>query len=331
MADLCAGRNELRGRCIRFAGAAVAPAEPGATRRSSQRDQPEHVDGAGGVGHRARSWRRGDCRGGRSVGVRRQCGVVPRRDRRAPGDARREPARTDADGARVDPSATPERLQRGRGARRAALRVSVAAHPIDDAARFLRDVLLVGHSAPADLRAGRPSRRSARIRLALLGAGRRRRARRRGDGASRRFDRTSRHRADCQHRDLWPRDDCVRPLHLILVDVWVSGRHRCRGHRERGVSQSDPAARNAGWPPRPDDRRQHGLLHRRPATRRVRGRTARAVGRPDRLCRERRHRLSRRNGVGRLGDAGAAMRTRRSAQPLVPVEDDRREAQSGQL
>ena len=29
-------------------------AEPGAARRSSQRDQPEHVDGAGGVGHRAR-------------------------------------------------------------------------------------------------------------------------------------------------------------------------------------------------------------------------------------------------------------------------------------
>ena len=131
---------------------------------------------------------------------------------RAADDARRGPARADADGARVDPSATPERLQRGRGARRAALRVSVAAHPIDDAAGFLRDVLLVGHSAPADLRAGRPSRRSARIRLALLGAGRRRRARRRGDGARRRFDRTSRHRADCQHRDLWPRDGCVRPL-----------------------------------------------------------------------------------------------------------------------
>ncbi len=30
VADLCAGRNELRGRRIRFAGAAVAPAEPGA-------------------------------------------------------------------------------------------------------------------------------------------------------------------------------------------------------------------------------------------------------------------------------------------------------------
>ena len=47
----------------------------------------------------------------------------------------------------------------------------VAADPLDDAARFLRDVLLVGDGAAADLRAGHPARRRARLRLAVRGAG----------------------------------------------------------------------------------------------------------------------------------------------------------------
>jgi len=66
-----------------------------------------------------------------------------------------------------------------RGAGRAAVRVPLAAHPIDDAARFLRDVLLVGDGAAADFRAGHPPGRRERLRLAL------RRARRRGDGDQR--------------------------------------------------------------------------------------------------------------------------------------------------
>ena len=41
---------------------------------------------------------------------------------------------------------------------RAPVRLHVAPHPLDDAARFLRDVLLVGHGAAADLRAGHPAR-----------------------------------------------------------------------------------------------------------------------------------------------------------------------------
>jgi MFS family permease len=38
-----------------------------------------------------------------------------------------------------------------------------AAHPLDDAAGFLRDVLRVGNRAAADLRAGHPPRRRARL------------------------------------------------------------------------------------------------------------------------------------------------------------------------
>ena len=79
-----------------------------------------------------------------------------------------------------------------RGARGAALRLPVAAHPIDDAARFLRDVLFVGDGAAADLRAGHPARRGAGLRLAVRGAGRRARCHERGDGAAGRADRAPR-------------------------------------------------------------------------------------------------------------------------------------------
>ena len=72
--------------------------------------------------------------------------------------------------------------RRGR-ARRAALRLPRAAHPIDDAAGFFRDVLFVGDRAAADLRAGHPARRRARLRLAVRGAGGGRGADERGDGA----------------------------------------------------------------------------------------------------------------------------------------------------
>ena len=55
----------------------------------------------------------------------------------------------------------------GSGARGSAICLRDAAHSIDDAARFLRDVLFVGHGAAADLRAGHPARRPARLRLAV--------------------------------------------------------------------------------------------------------------------------------------------------------------------
>ena len=77
------------------------------------------------------------------------------------------PARpTSEAGSRDDVS-----LARGDGG--AALRVPLAAHPLDDAARFLRDVLLVGDRAAADLRAGHPA---ASARRATAGCTPRRRS-----------------------------------------------------------------------------------------------------------------------------------------------------------
>ena len=89
----------------------------------------------------------------------------------------------------------PRQLHRRRRARGAAVRVSRAAHPLDDAPGFLRDVLLVGDGAAADLRAGRAARGRARLRLAVCGARRRRRPRQRVDDSWRRLDRASRARA----------------------------------------------------------------------------------------------------------------------------------------
>ena len=71
----------------------------------------------------------------------------------------------------------------------------VAAHPIDDAARFLRDVLLVGDGAAADLRAGHPACRRRRVRLAVRGAGGRRARDERRAGAADRAHRTARRHA----------------------------------------------------------------------------------------------------------------------------------------
>ena len=79
---------------------------------------------------------------------------LPRRSRQAAAERREEDGVHDS---------------RGHG--RPAVRVPRAAHPIDDAARFLRDVLLVGDGAAAALRAGHPRRGGERLRLALRGAG----------------------------------------------------------------------------------------------------------------------------------------------------------------
>ena len=70
-------------------------------------------------------------------------------------------------------NAPADEVSLARGARGPAVRLSVAAHPIDDAARFLRDVLLVGDRAAADLRAGHSARRR---RPATAGSMRRRRS-----------------------------------------------------------------------------------------------------------------------------------------------------------
>ena len=116
------------------------------------------------VGRRAGDRRPDHRHARRRVGVRRQRAHVRLRHRRAADDARRARARGADDSAR---------LQRARGSRRLRLRVLLADHPLDDAARFLRDVLLVGHRAAADLRAGRSARRRAED---MAGCTRRRRS-----------------------------------------------------------------------------------------------------------------------------------------------------------
>ena len=52
--------------------------------------------------------------------------------------------------------------------------------------------------------------------------------------------------------------------------------------------------------------RQHGVLHRRTAARRVRGRRGRELARRDVFGRQRRRRMPDRDGLGRADDAGAA-------------------------
>ena len=139
------------------------------------------------------------------------------------------------------------------GARRAALRVPLAADPLDDAARFLRDVLLVGDGAAADLRAGHPARRR---HAATAGCSRRR--------PSASFvtsvalvplpsasSAAGRHRSG--RSSARRRDGRVRHVALVLADVRLPGADRRDRHHQHGDPQHHPAARDAGSAARPDD------------------------------------------------------------------------------
>src|SRR6185436_5255384 len=66
------------------------------------------------------------------------------------------------------------------------------------------------------------------------------------------------------------------------------------------------AARNARSSARTNDRREHGLLRRRPAARRARGGSGRKLVERAVLGHHRRHRLSPRNSVDYRHDTGAA-------------------------
>ena len=86
------------------------------------------------------------------------------------------------------------------------------------------------------------------------------------------------------HRGLWRGDRRLRGVAGVLADVRVPGRHRRGRHGEHGVPEPDSPARDAGPAARPHGRRQHGVLHGRPAARgaRSRPRGQRAWGRPSR-------------------------------------------------
>ena len=110
----------------------------------------------------------------------------------------------------------------------------------------------------------------------------------------------------------------VRAVALLLADVWMPGRHRCRRHHQHDHQEHRPPARDAGPAARPDDRRQHGVLRRRTAARRVRGRRAGQLGRADVFGRQRRRRLHHRHRLGRRRDSGAAaLRDGQLGSPVV--------------
>ena len=93
---------------------------------------------------------------------------------------------------------------------------------------------------------------------------------------------------------------------LVLVDIPVPRDHRCRRHGQYRVAECDSSAGHAGSLARPHDRREHGVLHGRPAAGRVGGRRRRAVGWRARLGGDRRCWLPRRHSMDRRANARAA-------------------------
>ena len=268
LADLRARGDRRGGRRVRSAGAPRAGADARAARAPAERDQPQH-------GRWCRPRRSsGPALGGLIIAIGNVgwayafnavsflfvvVALLMMRD---------VPATDRGDGARA------RRDLDRRGARRPAVRVPLADDPIDDAAGFLRDVLLRRRR-----RCCRSSRRtsctSARAGYGWLV---RRAGRRRDHRAARRWCRSS-HRIDAARADA--RLGGRRPTALATVVFGVSrsfwltfaclalvGRERRRQH---GDPQPRAPARDAGRDARPDDRRQHGVLHGRPAARRARG------------------------------------------------------------
>ena len=84
------------------------------------------------------------------------------------------------------------------------------------------------------------------------------------------------------------------------------GAHRRGRYREHGAAQCRPPARNTRPPARAHDRRQHGVLHGRPAAGRARGRRRGAVDRRAAVGGDRRAGVPHRNPVDRRDHARAS-------------------------
>ena len=264
---------ERGGERVRSAVAPGAAADAGAARASAQRDQPEHDHVPDRVGARPGARRPADCGDQRRLDLRQQRGFVRVRDRRAADDARCPGPREPSEARR----ATTCRCSAAHG--RAAVRVPLAAHPIDDAARFLRDVLRLGDGAAADLRAGHPAGRPARLRLAVCRAGDRRRS-----SPAWRWCRWSTHIKRRGASIIWSvaGHGAATVVFGLSRSFWLTfalpGAGRRHRHGQHRAPQHDPEPRDARSPARPDDRHQHGVLHGRPAARRARGRRAWRTG-----------------------------------------------------
>ena len=225
------------------------------------------------VGRRPGARRHRHRHGRRGLGLRRQRGVVPRRDRRAADDAGRG-RRPDAPGRWPD--------------RRGGAAIS-ASHAALEGLRFVFRSPLIRSTMLLDFFATFFSSATALLPIFaqdMLHVGARGYgwlyaapavgavAGQRDHGARGRPDRTARHRADGRGRGLRRGDRGVRPVARFWLTFCVPGRDRRGRHREHGVPQPDSPARDARRPARPHDRRQHDVLHGRPAARRARGRPA---------------------------------------------------------
>ena len=310
LADLRAGGARRRGRRLRPAGAAGAGADARAARASAERDQLNTImfQTASVVGPGARRLRHR--RDGRRLGVCRQRRLVRLRDSGAAADARRAGARSRARTATRDDVSLRAALEGLRFVFRSPLIRSTmlldffatffssatALLPI-----FAQDILHVGASGYGWL-------------FAAPAVGRVRDER--GDGAADRPHRAARPELLWAVAVYGAGDHGVRLLAFVLADVRLSGADRRDRHGEHRHPQHRPPARDAGPAARADDRREHGVLHGRPAARRARGRRGRELARRAVLGRQRRHRLPDRHRVGGGGDAcAAALQERRGRLP----------------
>ncbi len=134
------------------------------------------------------------------------------------------------------------------GTRGAAIRVLDAAHSLHDVARLLRDVLRIGHGAPADLRAGHPARRCSRLWVVVICTVGRRDTRQPRDGPSGRPHRSSRPGAAVGDWRVRPCDGRVRPLSRVPAVIRLSRADRRRRYGQHGDPQSGPATDDARLP-----------------------------------------------------------------------------------
>jgi putative phosphoesterase len=118
------------------------------------------------------------------------------------------------------------------------------------------------------------------------------------------------HRLRLRHRDFWR-------VALVLADVLLPGDDRCDRHGQHDNPQHRAQPRNARSSARPDDRRQHDLLHGRPAAWRAGSRSRRQLVGSAVFGDQRWNRLS------RLHDMGGGCDTRVAALSARDLGRDR--------
>src|SRR5262249_872253 len=144
--------------------------------------------------------------------------------------------------------------------RRAAIRLADADHRADDDARFRRDVLCLGDTVVADLRAGTFARRRTWLRVSRGGAGDRIRVDCIGDGAYRKFSKAGKSGSGVGGR-VWRCDSGVWSLDHLLGFFTDAGNHWRGRHGQHGVATNNPPARHTESSARAHDVDQHDVLY----------------------------------------------------------------------